>query len=547
MPFPKFTKRTVVNNEFEAISTDLIGIVFLLILEIIVILFTWYVASEVSGHPFFDHTETVYIIIAATCVTTIGISSIYLFQHLARLKKLHNENIRVNSMLELDIKKRIEVESALILSLTHDELTHLGNRNLLKDQLHYFISQIKSNAIKDFGFILININRFKSINDSLGIQIGDELLKMVGSRILHSFPQNDTVFRLGSDEFGIIVHDITSNEESVTVQIESILSMFSYPFEIGKRKIYITVSMGVNIVDSTELLPETIIKGTDIALHEARNKGKNTYSFFDNDQYNRVLEILTMEQNLRSAINNQEFHLYYQPIINLSNYSLSGFETLIRWPGENHTIVQPDKFIPLAEDTDLVIPLTWWILEEACKTLKDFQEHFQNHNLTVSVNFSIKQFYELDIVERILTILEQSSLPVHCLKIEVTESIIQDSDEIIKVMKDISSSGIQIYLDDFGTGFSSLGSLNILPIKAVKIDKSFIRDLDDFKSQEITRAMVSLAHSIGLKTIVEGIETLDQLIFIKHIGAQFGQGFYFSKPLDADSIKKLTFPITPLS
>jgi diguanylate cyclase (GGDEF)-like protein len=546
MPLPKFTKSTLPNNEFEALSSDLIGIVFLLIVEIITILFTWYVASEISGHPFFDHTETVYVIIAATCTTTIGISSIYLFQHLNSLKKLHAENLRVNHILELDIQKRIEAESALILSLTHDELTELGNRNLLKDQLQYFINQIESKSITDFGFILININRFKSINDSLGIQIGDKLLKHVGERIHHSFSQNDTVFRLGSDEFGIIIPDITANEESITVQIDSILSMFSYPFEIGKRKLFITVSMGVNIIDTTDLSPETIIKGTDIALHEARNKGKNTYSLFDNDHYHRVLEILNMEQNLRSAINNQEFHLYYQPIINLKDNSLSGFETLIRWPGENNTIVQPDKFIPLAEDTDLVIPLTWWILEEACKTLKDFQEHFQNKNLSVSVNFSIKQFYETDIVERILSILEKSGLPVSCLKIEVTESIIQDSDEIIKVMKKINSSGIQIYLDDFGTGFSSLGSLNILPIKAVKIDKSFIRDLDDFKSQEITRAMVALAHSIGHKTIVEGIETLDQLIFIKHIGAQFGQGFYFSKPLDPIAIKKLIFPIISL-
>jgi diguanylate cyclase (GGDEF)-like protein len=545
MPLPKFTKPNLAKNEFETLSSDLISIVFLLIVEIITILFSWYVASQVSNHPFFDRVESVYIIIAATCIATIGISSIYLHQHLRQLKKLHKENIRVNQMLELDIRKRIEAESALILSLTHDELTELGNRNLLKDQLRYFVSQIEAGAITDFGFILININRFKSINDSLGIQIGDTLLQHVGGRILHSFPQNDTVFRLGSDEFGIIIPNITQHEESVTAQVESILSMFSYPFEIGKRKVFITVSMGVNIIDSTELTPETIIKGTDIALHEARNKGKNTYSLFDNDQYNRVLEILNMEQNLRSAINNQEFHLYFQPIINLKDNSLSGFETLIRWPGENNTIVQPDKFIPLAEDTDLVIPLTWWILEEACKTLCDFQEHFQDKNLTVSVNFSIKQFYESDIVERILSILEQSGLPVNCLKIEVTESIIQDSDEILKVMREINSSGIQMYLDDFGTGYSSLGSLNILPIKAVKIDKSFIRDLDDFKSQEITRAMVALAHSIGHKTIVEGIETLDQLIFIKHIGAQFGQGFYFSKPLNAESIKKLTFPLSP--
>jgi diguanylate cyclase (GGDEF)-like protein len=546
MPLPKFTNQTLAKNEFEVLSSDFTSIIVLLIVEIATILFSWYVGSQVSGHPFFDHTETVYIVIAATCTATIGFSLIYLLGHLRQLKKLHDENIRINQILELDIQKRIEAESALILSLTHDELTELGNRNLLKDQLQYFVSQIESKVIKDFGFILININRFKSINDSLGIQVGDTLLKHVGTRIINSYPLNDTVFRLGSDEFGIIIPNITANKESVTAQIEGILSMFSYPFEIGKRKIFITVSMGVNIIDSTDLLPETIIKGTDIALHEARNKGKNTYSLFDNDQYNRVLEILNMEQNLRSAINNQEFHLYYQPIINLKDNSLSGFETLIRWPGENNTIVQPDKFIPLAEDTDLVIPLTWWILEEACKTLKDFQDHFHNKNLTVSVNFSIKQFYESDIVERILSILEKSGLPVQCLKIEVTESIIQDSDEILKVMREINSSGIQMYLDDFGTGFSSLGSLNILPIKAVKIDKSFIRDLDDFKSQEITRAMVALAHSIGHKTIVEGIETLDQLIFIKHIGAQFGQGFYFSKPLDAESIKKLSFPSTPL-
>jgi diguanylate cyclase (GGDEF)-like protein len=545
MLLPKFTKPTISNNEFEALSSNLMSIVFLLIVEIITILFSWYTASKISGHTFFDHTETVYIVIATTCITTIGISSIYLFKHLNYLKKLHAENLKVNQILQRDIQRRIEAESALILSLTHDELTKLGNRNLLKDQLCYFTHQIEANSIIDFGFILININRFKSINDTLGIQIGDQLLKQVGARIIRSFPLHDTIFRLGSDEFGIIIPNITKNEESATAQIESILAMFSYPFEIGKRKIFITASMGVNIINTNALMPETIIKGTDIALHEARNKGKNTYSLFDNDQYHRVLEILNMEQNLRSAINNQEFHLYYQPIINLKDNSLSGFETLIRWPGENNTIVQPDKFIPLAEDTDLVIPLTWWILEEACKTLRDFREHFQNNNLTVSVNFSIKQFYEPDIVERMLKILEESGLPVSCLKIEVTESIIQDSNEILKVMKEINNSGIAMYLDDFGTGYSSLGSLNTLPIKAVKIDKSFIRDLDDFKSQEITRVMISLAHSIGHKTIVEGIETLDQLVFIKHIGAQFGQGFYFSKPLDAESIKKLTFPFSP--
>jgi diguanylate cyclase (GGDEF)-like protein len=545
MPLPKFSSPFSDQTEFEALSSDVLGVVLLLLIEIITILMTWYIASVLTDHTLFMHIEIVFIIIAATTSATIGVSAIYLFQNLGNLKKLHTENLRINEMLQLDIQKRIEAESALILALKYDELTTLGNRNLLKDQLHYYVSQIANNSITDFGFILININRFKSINDSLGIQIGDELLNHVGQRIIQSFFQNDTVFRLGSDEFGIIIPDISKKNENITSQIESIISMFSYPFVIGKRSIYITVSMGVNIIDSTTLLPETIIKGTDIALHEARNKGKNTYSLFDNDQYNRVLDILNMEQNLRSAINNKEFHLYYQPIINLTNNSLTGFETLIRWPGENGAIVQPDKFIPLAEDTDLVIPLTWWILKEACKTLKDFQEHFSNKNLTISVNFSIKQFYEPDLVQQILDILETENLPVSALKIEVTESIIQDSDEILKVMKEINSSGIQMYLDDFGTGYSSLGSLNILPIKAVKIDKSFIRDLDDFKSQEITRAMVNLAHSIGHKTIVEGIETLDQLIFIKHIGAQFGQGYYFSKPLAVESIKKLTFPTLP--
>jgi diguanylate cyclase (GGDEF)-like protein len=532
----KNTLETRKNNHLPRIHLDspfiVVWLVILLLCVVVSsILLTWFTAKYVSGSTFFDRAEILGLILVGSCFATIGLASILTFPQIENLRKLSKRLTQLNSILEVDIRKRMEAESSLLLLSKHDELTKLGNRGLLQDQLSHNLIRIQKNSINAFTLILINLNRFKSINDSLGIGIGDEVLIQVAQRLQDTFGNTGQLFRLGSDEFGIIIPETQLEKKPIKDYIDGIFQLFAVPFLIGKRKIFLTISMGVNYIDSFELSPQSLIKGTSVALHEARKMGKGKYAIFNQEQYERVMSILKMEQSLPSAINNREFKLFYQPIFNLQTRSLSGFETLIRWPWINNTIVQPSKFIPLAEDTELVIPLTWWILEEACKHLRHLQKHYNNPELTIAVNFSIKQFYEPDIIQRIHDIAEQNQIPLHCLKIEITESIIQDSEEILQTMIEMSKQGIHLHLDDFGTGYSSLAYLNNLPIRAVKIDKSFIRDLDNYRSKQITKAMIDLAHGLELKTIVEGVETHDQLEFVKKIGAQMGQGYLFSKPL----------------
>jgi diguanylate cyclase (GGDEF)-like protein len=531
------------NLLFQSVDNTVIlltQVVLLLIVEIVTILTTWFVVLFIVGESFFYKLDHLAFILVASCFTTIAIAASTIFPQIQNLDNTTKRLAEVNTMLEKDIQRRIIAENALLTITTHDDLTGLGNRKLLAEYILSYIKKIKKKSISQFGIMMLNLNRFKSINDSLGNKIGDELLKSVANRLKATVSDEYDIYRVGSDEFAILIPDLKSRDLLMSVT-QDILSSFTFPFLVKGRQLFITASVGVNLIHDGDLSVDGVLSETNIALLEAKKIGKNRHSFFDREQYDRVQNLLNLETNLPNAIKNKEFELYYQPIVNLNTNKISGYETLVRWAHGNDTLLPPSSFIPLAEETDLVVPLTWQILERACLDMREFQKHFNNDNLRVNVNFSLKQFFEPDLVKRIINIAKKAELSVSCIKIEITESMLQDSEDLKYVMNELSDNNIKLNLDDFGTGYSSLGYLNTLPISALKIDKSFIRGLNP-KSLEITQAMINLAKNIGAWTIVEGIETQEQLKIVKEMKADFGQGYYFGRAMPASEVFTFKYP-----
>jgi diguanylate cyclase (GGDEF)-like protein len=514
-------------------------IILLLILEIVSISGTWFILLYTQNISFLYKLDHLAFILVFSCFSTISVASSTVFSQIQNLDETRKQLALANLALSDDIEKLDLAESAIFMLSIKDNLTSLGNRKLLVSSLNKNLKRIKKNPKLELGILSININRFKSINDSLGYKIGDELLKAVASRIEKTISKKFEIYRSGGDEFAVII-PVLKEQIKLEEVAQDIITSFTFPFIIKGKQLFITASIGINIIDITKVTVDSILSETNIALLEAKKVGKNTYSYFDKIQYEKVMSLLNLETNLPGAIKNKEFELFYQPIIHLESNTIAGYETLVRW-ANGSKLLPPSSFIPLAEETDLVVPLTWQILEKACFDVRELQIKFNNDRLRVNVNFSLKQFFEPDLVKRIVEIAKKAEIAVSCIKIEITESMLQDSEDLKYVMNELSDNGIRLNLDDFGTGYSSLGYLNTLPISALKIDKSFIKALNP-KSLEITQAMINLATNIGASTIVEGIETEEQLIIVKNMGANFGQGFYFCKAVPFDQILDFVYP-----
>ncbi|MBC7471876.1 MAG: amino acid permease [candidate division SR1 bacterium] len=514
-------------------------ILLLFVINIVTILSTWFMVLYLKNESFTYRLDLLALILVVSCFATISLASLTVFSQIQNLEDTTRQLAELNLTLETDIQRRDIAEQALFVLSTQDNLTNLGNRNLVRKVIQKLLRKVKSKYVSEFGIIIVNINRFKSINDSLGNKIGDELLKAVANRLVLTAPKHHTVYRLGGDEFAIIIPKILEKVEMITAA-QDILSSFAFPFHVRGKQLFVTASLGVNNISNSLHTVDNVLSETNIALLEAKKIGKNKYSLFDKEKYDRVLSLLNLETKLPEAIKNKEFELFYQPIINLKSNKIAGYETLVRW-AKDGSLLLPASFIPMAEETDLVVPLTWQILEKACFDVRQLQKKFKSDYLRVNVNFSLKQFFEPDLVKRIIEIANKSEIAVSCIKIEITESMLQDSEDLKYVMNEMLDNDIKLNLDDFGTGYSSLGYLNTLPISALKIDKSFIRTLNP-KSLEITQAMINLAANIGAWTIVEGIETQEQLTIVKEMGANFGQGYYFGRAMPFDEIINFVYP-----
>lgn len=436
-----------------------------------------------------------------------------------------------------DITERKRTEEQLLHDAFHDGLTGLANRALFMDHLRLTIERSRRKLDAAFAVLFLDFDRFKIINDSLGHSEGDNLLKQIARRLESSLRPGDLVARFGGDEFTILLNELDNERDALRIA-ERIQEDLKSPFNLNKREIFTSASIGIALGTAEYNQAEDIVRDADIAMYRAKAKGKAQYQVFDQTMHKHALEQLQLETEIRQSLERNEFCLHYQPIINLQTNDLAGFEALVRWNHPTRGMVSPMEFIPVAEETGLILPLGKWILQEACRQLCKWQKYNSlASSLAVSINLSCKQFLQDDLAEQIIAMLEQTGLAPNRLKLEITEShILENMESSIAMMDRLRLLGIEISLDDFGTGYSSLSYLHRLPIDYLKIDRSFVgRMVENKENAEIVRTIIRLAQSLKMKVVAEGIETAEQLEQLKRLKCEYGQGYFFSKPLKASA------------
>ena len=436
-----------------------------------------------------------------------------------------------------DISERKRAEDHIRRQASFDALTGLPNRTVFFDHMTMAIAG-SSRYGKNFAVLFLDLDRFKDVNDSLGHIVGDELLKMVGERLKTSVRGIDTVARFGGDEFTIILPEISRGHDAAIIA-EKILERLSTAFTIEDQDLFIGASIGITVYPNDASDEITLLRNADMAMYMAKEEGRNTYRFFSPEMSAKAIKRMQMEVDLRRALADDELVLFYQPIVSMSSGEVTGMEALLRWNHPQHGFITPDDFIPLAEETGLIGPIGEWVLGTACRQANEWANEGLPA-LKISVNVSSRQLMHGLSGETIARQLEESGLPPASLTLEITESLfIGDSPEAIAWLGDIRELGISLSIDDFGTGFSSLSYLKDIPADFVKIDRSFIIGLtENSEDRAMVKAIVSLAHAMGFQTVVEGIETVEQLDFLKPLGCGYVQGFYYSKPLSADEFSE---------
>ncbi|HEX7273022.1 MAG TPA: PAS domain-containing protein [Casimicrobiaceae bacterium] len=433
-----------------------------------------------------------------------------------------------------DVSSRIQAEERLQYLATRDALTGLPNRVLLQERLTQAIAQARRSGQR-VGVVFIDLDRFKNVNDTLGHRIGDELLKRVTAALSSALREADLLARLGGDEFMVIVEDF--DDPDVLNRIaQKLQDAVSQPFEIEEHDIYVTSSIGISLYPDDGDAPEELLKHADVAMYRSKELGRNTYQFFDADLAERRLKQHTLETALRSAVKNGALTLHYQPVMRISDRAVVGAEALLRWHDEDHGDVPPKVFIPLAEESGLIHSLGEWVLRSAALQCAAWRK--AGLEVNVSVNLSGRQFYREDLAQRIAEIVREAECDPSWIELEVTESsLLHDLDAIRRVLQQLREQGFGVAIDDFGTGYSSLSHLKHLPIDTLKIDISFIADIEtDPGDAAITEAIIALARGFGLRVVAEGVDAGKQLEFLSKLGCHCFQGFLLSEPLPADQI-----------
>lgn len=420
----------------------------------------------------------------------------------------------------------------------HDFLTNLPNRVLLNDR----IAQAMETGIRNgtqVALLFLDLDNFKHINDSLGHVIGDGLLQSVSNRITECVRNSDTVSRQGGDEFVILLEEIKDIED-VALAADKILNVLIHVHTVTNTAIHISASIGISIYPDHGIDAETLIKNADTAMYYAKQMGRNNYQFFENEMNKTAVQRLLIEDNLRIALEKKQFELYYQPKVNLITNQITGVEALLRWNHEEWGEVLPERFIAIAEDSGLIVPMGRWIICQACTQAM----HWMNKGLptiTMAINISAKEFLQKDFVHSVQEILSKSGLPAHFLELEITESVLMhDAVSSTNILEQLKKIGVKLAVDDFGTGYSSLNYLQQFPIDVLKIDQSFVRHIaSSIDEGVIVSAIISMGNSLKLKVIAEGIENQMQLEFLKDRHCEEGQGYFFSKPLSSEEFELL--------
>ena len=469
-----------------------------------------------------------------------------------KLKSAQAEIVKLNSNLEqriqertaqlqAEIEMRERAQAKLLRMALRDSLTDLPNRSWFLQKLKQELDKTKKDKSYQFAVVCFDCDNFKVINDSLGHDIGDNLLKAIPSRLKCCLPQDSFMARLGGDEFIILLPQIYDLSRAISF-VRKIQQKFTFPFNVSKREIFLNFSLGIVLCTAEYDQPEKALRNADLAMYQAKALGKGQYQIYNQKMHQRAVERLQLEIDLRKALKNNEFTLHYQPIICLETGHISGFESLVRWQHPQRGIISPGKFIPVAEETGLIIPLGIWVLREACQQIKTWQQKYDSFiSLTVNVNVAVQQFSYSSLIEEIDKILAETQLPSHCLKLEITESaIMENSDSAHEILQQLKERDIKICIDDFGTGYSSLSYLHQFPVDNLKIDRSFVSRIKSVNEHnKVIDAIVNLAHHLDISVTAEGIETKEQLDYIKKVNCEYAQGYYFFKPLNSEAVEAM--------
>jgi diguanylate cyclase (GGDEF)-like protein len=432
--------------------------------------------------------------------------------------------------------RRKQWEAKLVHTAFHDPLTDLPNRSLFLDRLGLCVSRTKRHQNYLFAVLYVDLDRFKMINDGMGHVVGDHLLVQVGRRLQSCLRVTDTVSRIGGDEFAVLMDDI-KHFSDVTRAVERIRDQLLLPLKLDGHEVFTTASIGIALSSTGYQNAEDFLRDADTAMYRAKALGEGRHQIFDKSMHEQAARLLKLETDLRRAIERKELRLHYQPIMSLHTGLLAGFEALVRWQHPDDGLLSPAEFIPVAERSQLIIPITQSVLQEACSQARIWRSQLPaDFPFSISVNLPAKYLAKPDWVQEISALMAENGLPPEFLALEITESeIMEDPASFSIALSHLNELGVKTYIDDFGTGYSSLKYLANLPVHALKIDRAFVSNLDvDERNSAIVRSVVSLAHNLGLQVIAEGVETSHQLEYLKALKCQYGQGFLFSRPGDSE-------------
>lgn len=420
----------------------------------------------------------------------------------------------------------------------HDSLTNLPNRDLFYDRVQQSINDSKRRETLSC-VMFVGLDRFNKINDTFGHHTGDQLLIDVSTRVGKALRENDTISRYSGDTFAIVITNMKDPRDAARVA-NKIIEEFAQPFELDGLEVFVTTSIGITVCPTDSDSADKLIKNAESTMYRAKDHGGNHYQYYEHNINSESIERLKLEAKLRRALERNEFVLFYQPKVNLTTGKLSGFEALLRWCPSESEMVSPAKFIPILEDTGLIVPVGEWVLRTACQQIKAWQ-HLLHGNVKMAVNLSARQFKDENLSELVANVLDETELDTQRLELEITESMVmEDTDRTIKILQQLYDMGVHLSIDDFGTGYSSLAYLKRMPIGTLKIDRSFVKDITtDSNDAAVVQAIIAMAHTLNLNVIAEGSETADQIQFLREQNCDETQGFYFSRPMAASKLQPM--------
>ncbi|TNE45706.1 MAG: EAL domain-containing protein [Deltaproteobacteria bacterium] len=447
-----------------------------------------------------------------------------------------------------DVTEEEATQHKLLHDATHDGLTQLPNRTLFMDRLEHRVSQHRRDEDTHFAVLLLDLDRFKNVNDSLGHTYGDLLLSMVAKRLQRCLRAEDTIARLGGDEFVLLLHRLQVPEDAI-VAAQRIRAQFEVPFQVREQTLSVSTSIGIVTSEQAYTNSFDLLRNADIAMYEAKNLGKDCFSVFTCSMHKRIRRMVHLEHAMRFAIENEEFTLHFQPIYDIQTLQIRGFESLIRWFETPQNPISPGEFIPLAENNGLIAPIGRWVFENSCKQLRSLQSDFPHHSLMMSINLSARQLAQPDLVDYVMESIHRNDLSPEDIHLEITETALTRAPEAaVDALNQLRRHNINVSLDDFGTGYSSLNYLRLFPIDTIKVDRSFVQSMTQDNQQEaIVRTIVELAAKLELNIVAEGVETTEQYQKLRSMGVRYAQGFLFSRAVPCTQLRHLLTLETPPS